>query len=122
LGSNKEKTVTADWRAYSECERDLARGYRQSARENSFKRRERRPDARTVRHSQDESHGELGSLCETPPLELAGAQLSLEVDQGPLDLDLDDLIGPHEKDVCSATISWGDRRLDTSRPAAVQCR
>ncbi len=65
----------------------------------------------------DQPHAPLERLCQRLPLQLGTAQLGLDVDQPPLNLDVDDLVRPDEQQICTATIPGRNRRLQAEMPA-----
>jgi hypothetical protein len=65
----------------------------------------------------DKSHGTADPLRESGPFELCRADLSLEIHEGTLDLDVHDRSRSFEQHVCCSPILRGtDRDLETDAP------
>lgn len=118
--TDEKEPITADDSACSESSADIPRTNRQSLSEKLIERCKLRADPRAVGNRDDQPDGNLGTLSKRLALELARAQLRLQVHEGPFDLNLNRFIAACEQDVRGTTVALRDRRFEARRPGGVQ--
>lgn len=82
-----------------------------------------RPSARgSIGHGKHQTHRRLEPMHKLRPLELCGPQLRLELEQRPLNLDVDRHIAPVQKQVGRAAVGRGtDGLFECDPPTCVRC-
>ena len=116
IRADEEQAITAKGCAGTQSVPDSARRNRKRRRHYRIQGSEHPPGGARVRHCDDESHGPRIAGSERIAFELGRAQLGLEVDDRPLDFDLDPLRRMGKQDVSRAAVARCDLRFKGRGP------
>jgi hypothetical protein len=120
--SNEEDAVALQGLSAADRSPDASGRRRHRLRDELLKRRQPHRGRLSVRDGDHEPYRLLLASNESIALELSRPQLRLEIHQGALDLDVNDLGWAYEEQIRGAGVARRDRDLEACLPARMRCR